>query len=154
MCRYDSDITCSYPISGHFTEDQRTIYQGVLNAHQAVIKAMKPGVAWPVRPVLSTRTTAPACTATRQNFMELLSTWARLVRWEVGGMLIVQLQDASWCTPCWSVHAGAGAARQNGVSSYQDAALWVGSLPSPSCLDDTGALCTALLTSNTSQWLQ
>lgn len=76
---------------------------------------------------------------------------------EVGGRRYVDravTSDASWCTPCWSVHAGAGAARQNGVSSYQDAALWVGSLPSPSCLDDTGALCTALLTSNTSQWLQ
>ena len=51
MCRYDSDITCSYPISGQFSEDQRTIYQGVLNAHQAVIKAVKPGVAWPVKSV-------------------------------------------------------------------------------------------------------
>ena len=45
---YDSDITCSIPANGHFTEDQAMIYEAVLAAHQAVIAAMKPGISWPV----------------------------------------------------------------------------------------------------------
>ena len=42
---YVSDITCSFPI-GPFTDDQRAIYTGVLNAQIAVSKMMKPGVSW------------------------------------------------------------------------------------------------------------
>lgn len=45
---YDSDITCSIPANGRFSEDQAMIYEAVLAAHQAVIAAMKPGVSWPV----------------------------------------------------------------------------------------------------------
>jgi len=45
---YDSDITCSFPANGQFSEDQATVYEAVLAAHQAVIKAIKPGVCWPV----------------------------------------------------------------------------------------------------------
>ncbi len=45
---YDSDITCSFPANGQFSEDQATVYEAVLAAHQAVIKAIKPGVSWPV----------------------------------------------------------------------------------------------------------
>lgn len=43
---YDSDITCSFPVNGIFTNDQRTVYEGVLNAQKAVIAAIKPGVSW------------------------------------------------------------------------------------------------------------
>jgi Xaa-Pro dipeptidase len=43
---YCADITCSYPINGKFTEDQKGIYQGVLNAVEAVENAMKPGMSW------------------------------------------------------------------------------------------------------------
>lgn len=46
---YDSDITCSFPANGKFNEDQATVYEAVLAAHEAVIKAIKPGVSWPVR---------------------------------------------------------------------------------------------------------
>lgn len=49
---YDSDITCSFPASGKFSEDQAMVYEAVLAAHQAVLKAIKPGVSWPV-PFLS-----------------------------------------------------------------------------------------------------
>ena len=43
-----SDITCSFPSDGRFTSEQKLIYEAVLSAHTAVLKAMKPGVKWPV----------------------------------------------------------------------------------------------------------
>ncbi|KAL6043532.1 Peptidase D [Balamuthia mandrillaris] len=44
---YGSDITCSYPANGKFTDKQRFVYETVLAAVQAVEKAMKPGVSYP-----------------------------------------------------------------------------------------------------------
>ena len=44
---YAADITCSYPVNGRFTHEQRMIYETVLAANLAVQQAMKPGVAWP-----------------------------------------------------------------------------------------------------------
>merc|ERR1711991_433352 len=43
---YCSDITCSYPVNGRFTQDQKDIYQGVLDAVIAVETAMKPVLSW------------------------------------------------------------------------------------------------------------
>ncbi|XP_039255491.2 xaa-Pro dipeptidase-like [Styela clava] len=43
---YASDITCSYPVNGKFTDDQKKIYNAVLKASRAVHKALKPGVSW------------------------------------------------------------------------------------------------------------
>lgn len=43
---YASDITCSYPCNGKFTEKQKGIYNAVLKANRAVMAAVKPGVSW------------------------------------------------------------------------------------------------------------
>lgn len=43
---YTSDITCSFPANGKFTEDQRNIYEAVYKASRAVMAAVKPGVKW------------------------------------------------------------------------------------------------------------
>jgi Xaa-Pro dipeptidase len=50
-----SDITCSYPVSGKFTDKQKIIYNAVWRATKAVLKAAKPGVAWPDMQLLSNR---------------------------------------------------------------------------------------------------
>jgi hypothetical protein len=38
---YVSDITCSFPVAGVFSEDQRVIYNGVLAAQRAVLEVRK-----------------------------------------------------------------------------------------------------------------
>ncbi|KAF5833683.1 Xaa-Pro dipeptidase (X-Pro dipeptidase) [Dunaliella salina] len=54
--RYGSDITTSWPVSGKFTPQQATIYNGVLKAYQSVKATMKPGVSWPDMQTLAYRT--------------------------------------------------------------------------------------------------
>ena len=44
---YASDITCSFPVNGKFTSEQKAIYEAVLAANRAVQQAMKPEVLWP-----------------------------------------------------------------------------------------------------------
>jgi len=44
---YSADITCSFPLNGKFTADQKIVYNAVLKAQRAVEAAMKPGVSWP-----------------------------------------------------------------------------------------------------------
>ncbi|CAN6449498.1 unnamed protein product [Victoria cruziana] len=41
---YASDIACSFPVNGKFTDDQKLIYNAVLKAHNAVISVLKPGI--------------------------------------------------------------------------------------------------------------
>ncbi|KAF7492533.1 Xaa-Pro dipeptidase [Sarcoptes scabiei] len=43
---YSSDITCSFPSNGRFTSDQIMIYETVLKANRAVLKACRPGISW------------------------------------------------------------------------------------------------------------
>jgi Xaa-Pro aminopeptidase len=40
---YVADITCSFPANGKFTPQQKFIYEAVLDANRAVLKAAKPG---------------------------------------------------------------------------------------------------------------
>ena len=40
---YTSDITCSYPANGKFTDDQKFIYEAVLRSNRAVLAACKQG---------------------------------------------------------------------------------------------------------------
>jgi Xaa-Pro aminopeptidase len=42
--QYASDITRTYPINGKYSDRQKTLYNIVLKAHDAVIDMMKPGV--------------------------------------------------------------------------------------------------------------
>lgn len=39
-----SDVTCSFPANGKFTDKQSIIYNAVYEANQAVFKAAKPGI--------------------------------------------------------------------------------------------------------------
>jgi Xaa-Pro dipeptidase len=55
---YASDVTCSYPVNGRFTPDQKMAYEAVLAANRAVQAAMKPGVSWPDMHRLAERTIA------------------------------------------------------------------------------------------------
>jgi len=43
---YCSDITVTFPANGKFTEDQKHIYNAVLDANRLVFKLMKSGVSW------------------------------------------------------------------------------------------------------------
>ncbi len=43
--RYASDITRTYPVSGHFTEEQAKAYRAVYQAQEEIFAAIKPGVA-------------------------------------------------------------------------------------------------------------
>ncbi|CAG0921963.1 unnamed protein product [Notodromas monacha] len=52
---YVSDITCSFPVNGKFTEDQKAVYNAVLRANKAVMDSVKPGVSWVDMHVLANR---------------------------------------------------------------------------------------------------
>eukprot|EP00708_Paratrimastix_pyriformis_P002838 GAFH01001596.1.p2 GENE.GAFH01001596.1~~GAFH01001596.1.p2 ORF type:complete len:471 (-),score=173.32 GAFH01001596.1:118-1506(-) len=55
---YAADITRSFPASGHFTPQQRVIYDIVLRVHKTIIEHMRPGVDWTDMHRLSMRVTA------------------------------------------------------------------------------------------------
>lgn len=43
---YDSDITCSFPVAGKFSDSQKIIYDIVLNTQKAIEREIKAGVTW------------------------------------------------------------------------------------------------------------
>ena len=43
-CCYASDITCSYPANGVFTDQQKMIYNAVLKSNRAILATAKPGI--------------------------------------------------------------------------------------------------------------
>lgn len=52
---YSTDITCSYPVNGRFSDRQKAIYEIVLDSNLAVQKAMAPGQSWTALHRLSER---------------------------------------------------------------------------------------------------
>ncbi|XP_015584879.1 xaa-Pro dipeptidase isoform X2 [Cephus cinctus] len=72
-CGYAADITCSFPANGKFTEDQKMIYNAVLDACNAVLQSVKPGVSW--------------------VDMHLLSNKVLLTSLKKGGLLIGDVDD-------------------------------------------------------------
>jgi Xaa-Pro aminopeptidase len=44
---YATDVTRTFPASGHFTPEQRRIYDVVLKAQNAALAKVRPGVTWP-----------------------------------------------------------------------------------------------------------
>lgn len=44
---YAADITRTFPVNGQFSEPQKALYSLVLDAQEAAIAAVKPGVTWP-----------------------------------------------------------------------------------------------------------
>lgn len=54
-CCYCSDVTCSYPANGKFTDKQKIVYNAVLRANLAVFDACKPGVSWSDMHILANR---------------------------------------------------------------------------------------------------
>ncbi|XP_043589455.1 xaa-Pro dipeptidase isoform X3 [Bombus pyrosoma] len=55
-CGYAADITCSFPVNGKFTEDQKMIYNAVLAARDAVMDAAKPNILWTDMHLLANKT--------------------------------------------------------------------------------------------------
>ncbi|KAI6214512.1 Aminopeptidase P domain protein [Aphelenchoides besseyi] len=53
---YASDVTCSFPSNGKFTEKQKIIYNAVLDARNVVFESAKPGVRWTEMHLLAERT--------------------------------------------------------------------------------------------------
>ncbi|GIY01517.1 xaa-Pro dipeptidase [Caerostris extrusa] len=43
---YTSDITCTFPANGKFTDKQKLIYNAVYKSSRAVMEAVKPGISW------------------------------------------------------------------------------------------------------------
>lgn len=54
-CGYAADITCSFPANGKFTDDQKIVYNAVLDARNAVMNTAKPGVLWTDMHLLANR---------------------------------------------------------------------------------------------------
>uniref|UniRef100_A0A7E4W2Q4 Xaa-Pro dipeptidase n=1 Tax=Panagrellus redivivus TaxID=6233 RepID=A0A7E4W2Q4_PANRE len=52
---YASDVTCSFPSNGKFTDKQKVVYNAVLKASNAVFEQAKPGVRWTDMHILAER---------------------------------------------------------------------------------------------------
>ncbi|XP_056645120.1 xaa-Pro dipeptidase [Diorhabda sublineata] len=52
---YAADVTVTFPVNGKFTPQQKIVYEAVLKANEAVIKAGKPGVPWPELHILANK---------------------------------------------------------------------------------------------------
>ena len=55
---YSGDLSSTIPVSKHFTEQQKTIYQIALQAHQAAVAALRPGIPFKEVHLIAARTIA------------------------------------------------------------------------------------------------
>lgn len=53
---YTADITCTFPVDGHFTAAQRTVYEAVWEATLTVERSLRPGVSYREMHLLAERT--------------------------------------------------------------------------------------------------
>lgn len=58
-----SDITCSWPVNGKFTVNQKIVYNAVLKANRAVFQSLRPGVSWRDMHLLANRVMLQELTA-------------------------------------------------------------------------------------------
>ena len=69
---YTSDITCSFPVNGKFTEKQKGIYEAVLKSSRAVMSACKPGTIFNIIGLLFDYLKPVLCV----NFMRLVNNYS------------------------------------------------------------------------------
>ena len=74
-CCYASDITCSFPANGAFSEQQKLIYNAVLKANRAILAAIRPGQ-WYIHLVCVCVASFKLCVALLQPMsLSLLRQW-------------------------------------------------------------------------------
>lgn len=81
---YCSDITCSFPANGKFTQDQAKIYNAVLDASRAVLRALKPGVSWTEMHMLAERIILSAL----KNMELVLGDVEEMLQNRIGGLFM------------------------------------------------------------------
>jgi Xaa-Pro aminopeptidase len=75
---YTSDITRTWPVSGRFSAEQEKMYRCVLEARNAIIAAMKPGV------TLDALQDAAEAVYTRYGYQEAFKAWGRYIGHFIG----------------------------------------------------------------------
>jgi Xaa-Pro aminopeptidase len=75
---YTSDITRTWPVSGRFTPEQEKMYRCVLEARNAIIRAMKPGI------TLDSLQDVAQGVYTRYGYGDAFQAWGRYIGHFIG----------------------------------------------------------------------